>query len=84
MSFKSLLQIVIFLLIIVILGSVYYQYFSKDYVIVDEKINNKKNVNIETKESRSNNEKDKSKNDIAKINRRFLTNRILLFNKANE
>ena len=36
MSIKSLIQIVITIIIIIILGSVYYKYFSNDRVIIEE------------------------------------------------
>ena len=36
MSIKSFIQIIILIIILVILGSVYFQYFSKDKIIIEE------------------------------------------------
>jgi len=47
MSLKSLVQVVILIIIFVILGGVYFKYFSKDKIVIEENI--EKNIeNIET------------------------------------
>ena len=42
MSLKSLIQIIIVIVIFIILGGVYFQYFSKDALIMDDSKNNQK------------------------------------------
>ena len=45
MSIKSIIQILILLVIIMILGSVYFQYFSKEKAVIEETA--KTNLEIE-------------------------------------
>ena len=47
MSIKSLIQIVIIIIITIILGSIYYKYFSNDKMIIEEISELSSNINLD-------------------------------------
>tara|TARA_B100002019_G_scaffold276965_1_gene276302 strand:- start:197 stop:958 length:762 start_codon:yes stop_codon:yes gene_type:complete len=93
MSLKSVIQIIILIIIFIILGGVYFKYFSQEKIIVDESIqksdqegikNTKKTVEINQEEKVIKNEEIKKKITINDEKSKLLTSKNKEITKNNE
>ena len=94
MSLKSVIQIIILIIIFIILGGVYFKYFSQDKIIIDESIqkseqeskNSKEIVEINQEEKIINNEEIKKKITINDEKSKSLTskNKEIIKNTENK
>ena len=67
MSLKTLIQIIILIIIFIILGGVYFQYFSKQKIDVDETIKKSQENTFEDLENKGSDKKDKKVKKITKL-----------------